>query len=451
MAVDGLAKLSCKHCRAKKLKCSRELPKCDKCRPWPGPCEYPEYRKPPKRKYSAIANSPLPSINDHVPLDSSAGDSIVDRAVLGVDNVSTETLQPFDVLPAAIVGTGDFPAMDALAYAPTMRLLTELRQNFGSTVDPQRTSLDGASFGSEADGSSAKESLFIPPSNIREQLIDDFITALHGSALFFPPIDETILRRVMSQPQSLAQPGWVVIFYCIVAGAWHRRDATSPTCLLLHQNFELASKDPRLFLNPCEENLRALCLRVSHFRKYVTPLFSKSIVTQAANMILYLGIHMKPTDKEILRMGDFAWRQRQVLFWSVYILDHTLSLTFGRPPMITIDNDFNLPMPDIALFEGFLPHLSSDIAARLRGQLTLNDVYGRNPQSLDVQRARFALGFPAWHAYFKTQLALLMNRIAVIDKEGVFGTLEDAALRTQVLRLLEELQNDVQAVSQSLI
>lgn len=35
-----LAGRACEHCRTRKLRCSRERPKCGNCRPWPGPCNY---------------------------------------------------------------------------------------------------------------------------------------------------------------------------------------------------------------------------------------------------------------------------------------------------------------------------------------------------------------------------------------------------------------------------
>ncbi|PTB75139.1 hypothetical protein M440DRAFT_337851 [Trichoderma longibrachiatum ATCC 18648] len=36
----SLARFARAHCRQKKIKCSRELPKCAACRPWPGDCVY---------------------------------------------------------------------------------------------------------------------------------------------------------------------------------------------------------------------------------------------------------------------------------------------------------------------------------------------------------------------------------------------------------------------------
>ncbi|KAK1623785.1 hypothetical protein BDP81DRAFT_117426 [Colletotrichum phormii] len=35
-----LARFACDYCRQKKFRCSRELPKCSACVPWPGPCNY---------------------------------------------------------------------------------------------------------------------------------------------------------------------------------------------------------------------------------------------------------------------------------------------------------------------------------------------------------------------------------------------------------------------------
>ncbi|KAH7309771.1 hypothetical protein B0I35DRAFT_440596, partial [Stachybotrys elegans] len=36
-----LARYACTFCREKKIRCSRELPKCTSCRQWPGDCIYP--------------------------------------------------------------------------------------------------------------------------------------------------------------------------------------------------------------------------------------------------------------------------------------------------------------------------------------------------------------------------------------------------------------------------
>ena len=36
MQDKNLAEYACDFCHSKKLKCSREIPKCERCKPWPG-------------------------------------------------------------------------------------------------------------------------------------------------------------------------------------------------------------------------------------------------------------------------------------------------------------------------------------------------------------------------------------------------------------------------------
>ncbi|KAL9083367.1 MAG: hypothetical protein Q9159_005817 [Coniocarpon cinnabarinum] len=133
MTEPALAPQACEHCRKKKLKCTRQLPKCERCKPWPGPCVYSVRERKPA---SAVSQTRAANHTDNHDVHStlqggswcgvpwatreSTGSLASSKASLDQDHGTSKHHLSLGILD------------EAAAYVPDHGVVNNLRQHFGT-------------------------------------------------------------------------------------------------------------------------------------------------------------------------------------------------------------------------------------------------------------------------------------------------------------------------------
>ena len=124
-------------------------------------------------------------------------------------------------------------------------------------------------------------------------------------------------------------------------------------------NTWLLLDDASIFLEPSEASIQALVLVAAHGQEIATPSLCWTLVRQACQMAQSLAIHI-PTQNAPRDSETYA--QRNCVFWSLFILDKSLSLSFGRPPVLPGYLYKTVPPLDPAELAKYRPHKKFEAA-----------------------------------------------------------------------------------------
>lgn len=120
----------------------------------------------------------------------------------------------------------------------------------------------------------------------------------------------------------------------------------------------MALNDCRIFLEPSEINIQALLLLGCHGEQYASPNLSWMLVGHACRQAQALGLH-------VVGRGSYKYQQRQLaLFWSLFSIDKSCSLAFGRPMLLPTAIYENVPLPDFQYLLGYHPHRSQPVVTQ---------------------------------------------------------------------------------------
>lgn len=178
-------------------------------------------------------------------------------------------------------------------------------------------------------------------------------TIRRGKPLFcFPSGD--LLSKIIYQPYLVSHRGWVLLFNYLVLNA-----STKPPKLLsndlqkqLRQNIWLALNDSKLFLIPDLINIIALMTIASHGDYFATPNLSWILVGHACRLAQAINIQLPLGSK-----GETESQlQRMFVFWSLFCMDKSVSLAFGRPCMLTGPLYETILLPERDDLIEFQPH-----------------------------------------------------------------------------------------------
>lgn len=143
---------------------------------------------------------------------------------------------------------------------------------------------------------------------------------------------------------------WVVFFnYTMLASV-----STEPTQVdnmrLFRRNTHLALNNSRIFLEPSEVNVQALMLLAVHGEDFASPNLSWMLAGHACRQAQALGLHL-------VTSSDYDVQQRRLcLFWTLFSIDKSCSLAFGRPSFLPTTLYRNVPHPDSRHLLKFQPH-----------------------------------------------------------------------------------------------
>ncbi|RAL08544.1 uncharacterized protein BO97DRAFT_353820, partial [Aspergillus homomorphus CBS 101889] len=295
----------CDFCRQKKLKCSRELPKCNSCKPWPGDCNYSR---------------------DNV--------NVMSVTII----VSTRSL--------------DHSSAEERTIVNRVQHLEQLVQQLTQSVDKALQAIGSASAGRDNSRTPteshqeivAKKNHSSPKLYIGSQ--PGFLELAElGTPFFNIPSDDEILK-VVFEPHKVREKAWVVYFNYMLLSAIPAEDGTNEA--LLRQNVQLALNESSIFLEPREANVQALAFLAMHGEDYAAPNMSWMLLGNACRQAEALGMHLSSKHE--------SQQQQLCLFWLLFLMDKSCSLAFGRPAFLPTALYHNVPLPGQQTLLMFQPH-----------------------------------------------------------------------------------------------
>ncbi|KAL6882298.1 hypothetical protein HDV57DRAFT_509468 [Trichoderma longibrachiatum] len=303
----SLARFARAHCRQKKIKCSRELPKCAACRPWPGDCVYHRLSPTSQPAQTTPVSQPRPP-------------SILPKNTNNVDQRLSRVEKALDTLSDAINAS-----------------LNTSAANRGV---------------SEASSISAESDPKVPTFLSREG--EDAPELTLDDSHSFSYLDDLILT-ILFNPSAVPQKAWIVYVNFILLTLLQPDPSQADVVESLKKNTEKALNDFRIFLEPSDINIQALMLLGCHGEQYASPNLSWLLVGHACRQAQALGLHRTGR-------GLYIQQQRQLaLFWSLFSVDKSCSLAFGRPMLLPTAIYENVPLPDFQYLLGYHPHLNQPV------------------------------------------------------------------------------------------
>ncbi|KAK2000821.1 hypothetical protein LX36DRAFT_698676 [Colletotrichum falcatum] len=361
--------------------CSRELPKCGACKPWPGSCDYTRDKPAPQPSATHVNDLPKPP--------SAINPSSVEQRLQSIESKLqklTDAVQR--VLDATPVkpGLGNNEATPRVARSSDIRASKDERtpglflgpshsfsflkeasnnieaasgastplayQHARSELQFLSTSLTTAPVNAEGVGDD--EGFFIPSKAVGYQLIGNFLEHAPTGALFFSTPSDDLLRQVVFHPEQVRQKAWVVFFnYIMLAQSSTEEENQANKADKFRRNVQRALNDSSIFLEPQEVNVQALALMAMHGEDYTSPNLSWMIVGHACRQAEALGLHVPPH-------LDFESHQRSLsLFWLLFIVDKSCTLAFGRSPFLPVNTYQDVPLPEFSHLLKYCPHTDS--------------------------------------------------------------------------------------------
>ncbi|KKP05314.1 hypothetical protein THAR02_02580 [Trichoderma harzianum] len=333
----GLARFACTHCRQKKIKCSREFPKCAACRPWPGECVYHRLSPVSKSNETVTTVETAKKEATILPQSSSNVDQRLSRVEKALDTLS-DVINTSLVSSAGNRGASEAPssttrsdAEAATSYrtqireidAPELTLddshsfayLSEASRHLdviknkslqgrfaehqaaSSALQDLSKSLTTVSLQQPRTDAAAFESLngyYVPSRAAGYNLISYFLqSAQLADILFITPPDDLLLN-VIFDPATVPQRAWIVYVNFILLTLLQNENSQSQSDVVesLQKNTEMALNDCRIFLEPSEINIQALLLLGCHGEQYASPNLSWMLVGHACRQAQALGLHV---------------------------------------------------------------------------------------------------------------------------------------------------------------
>ncbi|KAK2063312.1 hypothetical protein LY76DRAFT_563433 [Colletotrichum caudatum] len=380
----ALARFACDYCRQKKFKCSRELPKCSACKPWPGSCDYKRDKPEPKPGVTHVNDWPKPPIAitpSSVEQRLQSIESSLQRLTEAVERVLEATFEKpvLGNVPTTsrATHTSDIRASNDertpglfLGPSHSFSFLKEASNNIEtasrastpfayqhahSELQFLSSSLTTATVKTE-EGAGDDEGFFIPSKALGYQLIGTFLEhAPTGELLFATPPDD-LMRQIVFHPEQVAQKAWVVYFnYIMLAQASTEEENQANRADKFRRNVRRALNDSSIFLEPREINVQALALLAMHGEDYTSPNLSWMVVGHACRQAEALGLHAPPH-------ADPESRQRGLaVFWMLFIVDKSCALAFGRSPFLPAHSYQDVPLPDFGYLLKFQPHTTDGL------------------------------------------------------------------------------------------
>lgn len=176
-----------------------------------------------------------------------------------------------------------------------------------------------------------------------------------GKPFFLDPPPD-MLENLAFDPSSVQERGWVLLFNAYLTTVVSLGEPRNTSlCKGLQWNTWMCMEDSSVLLEPSELNVQALILVSCHGQELITPSLCWTLIGHACLMSQSLALHLPSPAAPI---GSKAYEQRICLFWSLFVIDKSLSLAFGRPAMLPDHLHKDVPMPNSHSLAQFRPHES---------------------------------------------------------------------------------------------
>ncbi|KAH8690734.1 hypothetical protein BGW36DRAFT_389237 [Talaromyces proteolyticus] len=372
-AAHGYARFACDFCRQKKLKCSRELPKCGICKPWPGKCEYSRDMQNPS-DLKGNQKSPVAEKNDIEDRLQSLEQTIqqltssVERALQNIAPDYPRTEDSPDLRLSRRVARSEKECPDSRLYIGSSHSFSFLkdtstnleifqqpsnenaRRNACSELQYLNTTLTTAQIHRNIVGDTST-SYYVPSRAAGYRLIGQFLENSEiGEPFFFVPSDE-IISQVVFHPQKVKEKAWIIYFNYLLLCDIRTENPDTIEKEKFRHNVQLALNDSSIFLEPREANLQALVLLAVHGEDYAAPNLSWMLLGHACRQAEALGLHAPAR-----HISESHNQRRLCLFWLLLAIDRSCSLAFGRPSFLSNSIYHDIPFPDENELLRFHPH-----------------------------------------------------------------------------------------------
>ncbi|KAK1563999.1 fungal-specific transcription factor domain-containing protein [Colletotrichum navitas] len=365
-------------------RCSRELPKCSACKPWPGSCDYTRDKPAPTpgathvndRPKTPSSTSPssieqrLQSIESSLQKLTEAVERVLEATTAKSAPVNNETTPrvthtsdiraPKDEnTPGLFLGPShsfSFLKDTSNNIEAALRTSTPFAyQHARSELQFLSTSLTTATVKTEVIGDN--KGFFIPSKALGYQLIGTFLEHAPTGEFFFSTPPDDLLKQIVFHPEQVTQKAWVVFFnYIMLAQASTEEENHANQADKFRRNVRKALNHSSIFLEPREINVQALTIMAMHGEDYTSPNLSWMIVGHACRQAEALGLHVSPH-------LDFESHQRSLsLFWLLFIVDKSCTLAFGRSPFLPVNSYQDVPLPEFSYLLKFQPHTDGRFA-----------------------------------------------------------------------------------------
>ncbi|EKJ71761.1 hypothetical protein FPSE_08029 [Fusarium pseudograminearum CS3096] len=303
---SGIARLRSQDIKSDSARCTRELPKCGECKPWPVPCTYS--RDIPDTGTSSTTTAPL--ANTKKPND----------VQLQLQNIEKAIRDLNDVVNKAVVAIKEVSSTSRKAE-------TNLQAAPAETNDQNSRLAQGY------------------------QLIGKFLESVClGDAFFTAPSEELVLQ-VIFKPEGVSRKAWIVYINYMILAMLSEDQSTQAKGF--RHNVKLALNDSNIFLEPHLVHLQTLILLAIHGEDYASPSLSWMLVGHACRQAEALGLHLS-------NGSDFETHQRRLsLFWMLFAVDKSCSLAFGRQCFLPSTTYAKVALPDLGHLTRFQPRSDS--------------------------------------------------------------------------------------------
>ncbi|KAG5655436.1 hypothetical protein KAF25_000685, partial [Fusarium avenaceum] len=413
---------------AETLRCSKELPKCSACKPWPGPCDYSRDAPAPKPNHDNLAPVPLtmPSHQEAEGIHSRL--EKLEKAIQTLTDTVTKALDGMGEVVSSHAGGKSktnpltIPKDDAAAnlvfgdshsFSILKDASASIRVSAPDSGPLHCEARDELQYLSNAITTTvvakgvAKTNFYIPHRAEGYHLIGKFLENASLGDNFFQAPSEDLLIQVIFKPETVTRKAWVVyVNYMLLAMLSGDKNTQAQN---FRQNMKLALNDSSIFLEPHEAHLQALILLAIHGEDYSSPSSSWMLVGHACRQAQVLGLHLSTN-------VEYEIRQRRLsLFWLLFAIDRSCSLAFGRPCFLPWDVHSHVPLPDFSYLTRFEPRSDLAAAGKTKRQssmfgahmflarmelasLTSNDYALPNNEGMAEARDLLRANLVEWHA-----------------------------------------------------
>ncbi|KAJ5827562.1 Transcription factor [Penicillium robsamsonii] len=222
----------------------------------------------------------------------------------------------------------------------------------GQNAHSELQYLSGRLTATEVEQSVANDSttFYIPSRAIGYRLISRFLEYGElGEPFFsFPPDD--VIRQVVFEPHKVRERAWIAYFNYMMLSIAENESGENDETKNFRRNVQVALNDSRIFLEPRYANVQALCFLAMHGEDYAAPNLSWMLLGHACRQAEALGLH-SPAHHDV-----DSRQQRLCVFWLLFLIDKSCSLSFGRPAFLPTALYKNVPLPDQSFLLKFIPH-----------------------------------------------------------------------------------------------
>ncbi|OCL13053.1 hypothetical protein AOQ84DRAFT_333229 [Glonium stellatum] len=204
---------------------------------------------------------------------------------------------------------------------------------------------------------------YIPNQEEGQALIEKFlfILELGHPLLSRPPVE--VLADIVFEPSKVTKTGWVLMFNSILSTSITAGDSLSRSLKAkLRWNIWMALDNASLFLDPCEVSIQALIVLGAHCEDFSTPNLSWILTGHACRLAQAIELHQDHADED--------GQRRLFLFWSLFIIDKSVSLAFGRPPILSAQFYEHVPLPDPEYLARYAPHVNGRFQQNTKAHIT---------------------------------------------------------------------------------